>query len=118
MKIKLLLCLGIISLSVIGGVFIYNKSDTLNTQINRGHKLEQSVIDYLNDKNEFSSDWEFKEETNTLYIKFYDSFFENNDKTKNTLLECKERVIEEVVKHGGRDDINISFIINNELYNF
>ena len=49
MKIKLLLCLGIVSLSLISGLFIYNKSNVLNTQINKGHELEQSVIDYLNE---------------------------------------------------------------------
>ena len=115
MKIKLLLCLGIVSLSLISGLFIYNKSNVLNTQINKGHELEQSVIDYLN---ELGYDWEFKEETNTLYVKFYDPFFENDDKTKNTLLKCKERFIEEIVKRGGRDDINVSFVINDNLYNF
>lgn len=116
MKMKLLIFLGMLIIAI-GGFYLWNIINNENN-ITKGYKLEQSVIDYLNDKNEFSSDWEFKKETNTLYIKFYDSFFENDDKTKNTLLKCKERVIEEIVKHGGRDDINVFFVINDKLYNF
>ena len=113
MKMKLLIFLGTLTI-VIGGFYLWNIINNENNTT-KGHELEQSVIDYLN---ELDYDWEFKEETNTLYVKFYDPFFENDDKTKNTLLKCKERFIEEIVKRGGRDDTNVSFVINDKLYNF
>ena len=115
MKMKLLIFLGILTIAI-GGFYLWNIINNKNN-MTKEHKLEDSVIEYLNNKDEFSSYWKYDGETDTLYVKIYDSFFENNEEYREILFRCREKVREGIIKHGGRENINISYIINDEIFN-